>query len=171
MARGSFRLYAPSDDQISIKAIVGSGVLQSINAGEPTIGADANAASWTGAVKIAADADPTTASGHRFTGFAKSDSTDTVAAAGFVDVWLPLPSTIYAGFAKTASLANTQALVDALKFKRVVVDIASTVMTVDTAAADALTNGLVIVGGDSTKSMIYFVIATNVSIFGNTISA
>ena len=171
MARGDFRLYSPSDDQISIRAIVGSGTAQSINAGEPTIGADANAASWTGAVKIAADADPTTASGHRFTGIAKSDSSDTVAAAGYVDVWLPIPATIYAGKSKSATATDTQAEIDALKFKRVVFDLTSTTWSVDTAAADALTNGVLIVGGDYTKSMVYFMIATNVSVFGNTISA
>jgi hypothetical protein len=168
MARGDFRLYAPSMDQISIRAIVGSGTAVSINAGEPTIGANATAASWTGAVKIAADADPTTASGHRFTGIAKSDSTDTVAAAGYVDVWLPIPSTIYSGVAKTSTNANTQALVDALKFKRVIFDVTSTTWSVDTAAADALANGVVIVGGDYTKSMINFLVIPSVSIFGAT---
>lgn len=155
-------------DQISVRAIVGSGTAQSINAGEPTIGANATAASWTGAVKIAADADPTTASGHRFTGIAKSDSSDTVAAAGFVDVWLPIPSTIYAGKAKTAANADTQAEIDALKFKRVVLDLTGTTWSVDTAAADALANGVVITGGDFTKQMIYFLVIPSVSIFGAT---
>lgn len=168
MARGDFRLYAPSDDQVSIRAIVALGTAVSINAGEPTIGANATAASWTGAVKIAADADPTTASGHRFTGFAKSDSTDTVAAAGYVDVWLPIPSTIYAGKAKTATAADTQAEIDALKFKRVILDLTSTTWSVDTAAADALANGVVILGGDYTKSMIHFLVIPSVSIFGAT---
>lgn len=168
MARGDVRLHAPSDDQTSIRAIVGSGTAQSINAGEPTIGADATAASWTGAVKIAADADPTTASGHRFTGIAKSDSSDTVAAAGYVDVWLPIPSTVYSAKAKSVTAANTQAKIDALKFKRVIFDLTSTTWSVDTAAADALANGLVIIGGDFGKNTVHFLIIPSVSIFGAT---
>jgi len=168
MARGDFRLHAPSMDQVSIRAIVGSGAAVSINAGEPTIGANATAASWTGAVKIAADADPTTATGHRFTGIAKSDSTDTAAAAGYVDVWLPIPSTIYSGKAKSAAAADTQAEIDGLKFKRVIFDLTGTAWTVDTAAADALANGVVIVGGDFAKSMIHFLVIPSVSIFGAT---
>lgn len=168
MARGDFTLHNPSQNQFAIRAIVGSGVVQSINAGEPTIGANATAASWTGAVKIAADADPTTASGHRFTGIAKSDSSDTVAAAGYVDVWVPDPTTVYSGKAKTASLANTQALIDGLKFKRVVFDLTGTSWTVDTAAADALANGVVCLGGDAGTSKIYFLVIPSVSIMGAT---
>ncbi len=168
MARGDIKLHAPSEDQVSIRAIVGSGTAVSINAGEPTIGADATAGSWTGAVKIAADADPTTASGHRFTGIAKSDSSDTVAAAGYVDVWLPIPNTIYSAKAKSSTAANTQAKIDALKFKRVIFDLTSTAWTVDTAAADALANGVVIVGGDYAKNIVNFLVIPSVSIFGAT---
>ena len=168
MARGDIKLHNPTDSQFSIRAIVGSGTAQSINAGEPTIGANATAASWTGAVKIAADADPTTASGHRFTGIAKSDSTDTVAAAGYVDVWLPMPGTVYSAKAKTATLANTQALIDGLKFKRVIFDLTGTAWTVDTAATDALANGVVCIGGDYPTSTIYFLVIPSVSIFGAT---
>lgn len=168
MARGDIKIHTPSTDLFSVRAIVGSGTAQSINAGEPTIGADATAASWTGAVKIAADADPTTASGHRFTGIAKSDSTDTVAAAGYVDVWLPMPGTIYSAKAKTSTAADSQAEIDGLKFKRVVLDLTSTTWSVDTAAADALANGVVIIGGDYTKSVIHFLVIPSVSIFGAT---
>lgn len=166
--RGDIRLQNPSQDQFSIRAVVALGVAQSINAGEPTIGADATAASpWTGAVKIAADADPTTASGHRFTGIAKSDSSDTVAAAGYVDVWLPMPGTVYSAKAKTASAADTQAEIDALKFKRVIFDLTATNWTIDTAAVDAAANGVVIIGGDYTKSMINFLVIPTVSVFGS----
>ena len=166
MARNDIKLHNPSQDQFSTRAIVASGAAQSINAGEPTIGADATAASWTGAVKIAATGDPTTASGHRFTGIAKSDSTDTVAAAGYVEVWVPDATTVYSAKAKTASLANTQALIDGLKFKRVTFDLTSSKWTLDTATADAATKGCVILGGDYGTSTIYFLIVPSVSIFG-----
>jgi len=168
MARGDFKLHNPSEDQFSTRAIVASGAVQSINAGEPTISANATAASWTGAVKIAADADPTTASGHRFTGIAKSDSSETASVNGYVEVWVPDATTVYSGKAKTASLANTQALIDGLKFKRVIFDLTGTSWTVDTAAADALANGVVCLGGDAGTSTIYFLVIPSVSIMGAT---
>ena len=166
MARGDITLYQPTSVQPSIDLIVASGTTASIPAGTPTIGSDATAASWTGAVKAAADTDPTTASGHRFSGIAKSDSNETTTVAGTVSVWLPLPNTIYSAKAKTASLANTAALVNGLKLKRVIFDLTSAVWTIDTAAADAAANGILIVGGDFTTSTIYFLITTTVSVIG-----
>jgi len=154
-----------------MRSIVGSGTLQSINAGEPTIGANASAATWTGAVKIAADADPTGVTAHRFTGIAKSDSSDTVAAAGYVEVWVPCANTIYSADAKTASLVASQALIDAMRFKRVVFDLTSTKWSVDTAASDSVANGLVILGGDWTKGEVRFLIIPTVSIIGQIPSA
>lgn len=166
MARGDISLYDPASGQPSIDYIVASGTTASIAAGTPTIGADATAASWTGAVKAAADADPTTASGHRFSGIAKSDSNETSTVAGSVSVWFPFPNTFYSAKAKTASLANTAALVNGLKLKRVVFDLTSNVWTIDTAAADAAANGILITGGDYTTSTIYFIVTTTVSVIG-----
>lgn len=167
MARGDFKLYAPSADQFSVRAIVAAGSAQSINAGEPTLRSAATGAAADGIVKIAADGDPTGADGHMFTGIAKSDSTDTAAAAGYVDVWLPMPGTVYSGKAKSATAANTQAKVDALKFAKVVFDLTSTAWTVDTAATDAVTNGVVIIGGDYAKNTVHFIVTPVVTIFGH----
>jgi len=52
----------------------------------------------------------------------------------------------------------TQAEIDALIGKRVVLDLTAGKYTVDTAAADGATNGIVIVGGDYTQSSINFTI-------------
>lgn len=163
MARGDFKLRDPHNNQMTVRAVVGSGTANSIKAGEPTLDADATGAA-TGKVKIAADGDPTNASAHRFTGVAKSDSDDTAAADGHVDVWLPFSGIVYEGKAKTSTTANTQALVDGLRFKRVVFDLTGTSWTVDAGATDATTNGIVIVDGDYTTTRIYFVVAPHVTI-------
>lgn len=161
--RYDIKLLSPVDDRWSRTPIVASGTAASINAGEPTKGADATAASpWTGAVAIMADGDGTTS--QRFTGIAKSDSDETTTAAGVVQVWLPYPGLIYQAQAKTASTADTSAEVQALFGKRVVFDLTSSKWTVDAAAADASTNGLTIVGGEFQTSTLYFYISSGVSL-------
>lgn len=134
--------------------LVTSGAIATIVAGSPTKGADATAASWTGAVVPMVDGDGTTS--QRFTGLCKSTSTDTAAANGVTTIWMPLPGLIYAAKAKTASLANTAALVQALFGKRVVFDLTSNAWTVDSAAADAAANMVTIIGGDFNTSTLYF---------------
>lgn len=135
-------------------SLVAAGGVATIAAGTPTKGADATAASWTGAVVPMADGDGTTS--QRFTGIAKNTSTDTASVAGAVTLWLPLPGYIYASKSKVASSANTAALVQALFGKRVVFDLTSALWSVDAAAADAAANMLVIVGGDFNTNTLYF---------------
>jgi len=107
-----FTIKSQLTPEFSKKWLVASGTTASIGVGTPTEGTDAAAASpWNGRVGIMADGEGTTS--QRFTGIAKSDSTETAAAAGEVYTWLPLPGLIYSGFAKTASTADTQAEVDA----------------------------------------------------------
>lgn len=115
------------------------------------------AGGWDGNVTIAASGDGTTT--HRIAGLAKAQSTETTAAAGVVEVWMPLPGIFYRGAAKVSTNANTQALIDALKGKRVKIDVTAGLMTVDTAQADASTNTIVIVGGYYQTSTIQFVLA------------
>jgi hypothetical protein len=134
--------------------IVAAGAVTSIPAGTPTKGADATAASWTGAVIPTATGGGTTAD--RFTGISKSDSTDTVAAAGVVTVWLPLPGYVYACKATTLANVNTAALLAALFGKRVTFTLTAGVYTINTAAADAAANMLVISGGDFNTGLVYF---------------
>lgn len=136
-------------------SLVAAGGVATIQAGTPTKGADATAASpWTGAVVPMVDADGTTS--QRFTGIAKNTSTDTAAAAGAVTLWLPLPGYVYAAKSKSAASANTAVLVQALFGKRVIFDLTSSLWTVDAAAADAAANMLVIVGGDFNTNTLYF---------------
>lgn len=136
-------------------ALVTSGGVSTIQAGTPTKGADATAASpWTGAVVPMVDGDGTTS--QRFTGIAKSTSTDTASANGEVTLWLPLPGYVYACKAKTASTADTAAEVQALFGKRVVFDLTSSLWSVDAAAADAAANMVTIIGGDYRTQTLYF---------------
>ncbi len=133
--------------------LVAAGGVSTIQAGTPTKSADAATAA-TGAVVPMVDGDGTIA--QNFTGIAKSDSTDTAAAAGSVTLWLPLPGYVYACKAKTASTADTQAEITALFRKRVVFDLTASLWSVDAAAADALVNCVTIIGGDYQTQTLYF---------------
>ncbi len=149
--------------------LVASGGVATIQAGTPTKGADAAAASWTGAVLPMVDGDGTTS--QRFTGIAKNTSTDTAAAAGNVTLWLPLPGYVYAAKTKLASDANTAAKITALYGKRVVFDLTSSLWTVDSGATDAVANNVVIIGGDYQTQTIWFMYANKGTSIGFCISA
>lgn len=105
-----------------------------------------------------ADAEPVIGTTTAVVGIAASDSTHTASADGTVQVYLVDSSTVLRAKAKSAAAADTDAEVIALKGKRVPFDLTSSVYTVDTAATDGATNGLLIVGGDSSTSSIDFVI-------------
>lgn len=140
--------------------VASGGTPPAINAGEPT------KQSTVGNVAIMVDADGTTS--QQFTGIAKQASSETATVAGVVQIYLPLPGIVYACVAKTATLANTAALVAALTFKRVIWDKISSTFTVDTAAADsASANGLCIIGGEYQTSTLWFVVRVATSIFNN----
>lgn len=135
-------------------AVVASGAVGTIAQGTPTKGADATAATWTGAVLPMVDGDGTTS--QRFTGIAKNTSSETASVAGLVTLWMPLPGIIYAGKSKLASDVNTAAKLLTFFGKRVVFDLTTSVWTVDSGAADAAANSVVIVGGDFNTSMVWF---------------
>lgn len=139
----------------TMKFLVAAGAAATINPGTPTKFSSA------GAVIPMTDANGTTS--ERFTGIAKSTSTDTAAAAGEVYVYVPLPGLIYAAKAKSATAANTQAKIDALLGARLVFDLTGTVgpgltgtWTVDTAGGDGANNCLTIVGGEYQTNTLYF---------------
>lgn len=132
--------------------LVAAGGAATIAAGTPTKSADA-AGAITGAVVPMVDGDGTIA--QKFSGIAKSDSTDTAAAAGTVTLWLPLPGMVYAAACKTTS-ADTAAKLTALFQKHVVFDLTSTTWTVDAAATDALVSCVTIIGGEYQTNTVYF---------------
>lgn len=143
--------------------IVASGTTASIAGGTPT------KESTSGAVAIMVDADGTTS--QKFSGIAKDTSTETASVAGRVNVWMPFPGILYSGFAKSAAAADTQGEIDALMGKRVVFDLTTGDWTVDTAAGNATTNGVIIVGGEFQTSRIIFMISPQVTSFDNPTTA
>lgn len=135
---------------------VASGAVSSIKAGEPVIMTTIGTSQYAA---LAADADPTIGTDYLL-GIAASTSTDTVAAAGTVDVYLPLPGVVYRAKAKSAAAADTDTEIKALANKRTIFDLTSSVWTIDTAAADGATNGLILTGtGDASKSEVDFMIS------------
>lgn len=142
------------------RRLVASGAAASIDRGTPTKEGS------SGAVAIMADGEGTTS--QRFSGIAKSVSTDTAAASGYVETIIPMPGIRYAGSPKVAGAANTQAEIDALAGKRVVFDLTSTDWTIDTAAADDIGNAVVILGGDIIRDVVYFFVThTTLNYFEN----
>lgn len=134
-----------------------------ILAGEPviltTIGTSVYAAA-------AADGDPTIGTDYLL-GIAASDSTHTASVDGTVGVYVPLPGVVYRGKAKSAAAADTEAEILALANKRGVFDLTSSVYTLDTAAADGATNGLIYTGtGDASTSEVDFMISVRTTQLG-----
>jgi len=164
----TFVIKSQLNPEFSIDFLVASGAVGSIGRGVPTKSSDA-AGSATGVVAAMADGEGSTS--QNFTGIAKSVSTDTAAAAGRVTTWMPLPGIVYAGKAKTASTADTQAEVDALRRKRVVFDLTTSVWTIDAAATDAVANCVVIIGGDYRTQTLDFVYRPSGSFLDFAISA
>jgi len=153
MALNNITLVGQAIPEFSTTALVAASA-NLILRGEPSKGADAAAASWTGAVVPMVDGDGSTA--QRFTGIAKSSSTNTAAAAGSLQLWVPLPGYVYEAKAKTAATVDTEAEVIALFGKRVVLDLTGVTWTVDAAAADAVANCVVIIGGDFQTQTLLF---------------
>lgn len=155
--------------------VVASGTTASIARGTPAKRVDVDAATATGSVKIMADgnggmADSTLAASGTFAGLAKDASTETASVAGICNLWFPAPGLVYRGFAKSATAADTQTEINVLMGKRVVFDITTGDWTVDTAAADALLNCIVIVGGIPQTSEILFVVDARLSVIGRQIA-
>lgn len=149
----------PSSEAFSYKRAVAAGAAASIDRGTPTKESST-------AVAIMADGEGTTA--EQFAGVAKSVSTDTAAAAGTVQLFIPLPGLFYFASPKVAGAADTEAEILALCGKRIVLDLTSTDWTVDTAASDGIGNSVVIVGGNPNEDKVYFAIThTTLNFFEN----
>jgi hypothetical protein len=153
----TFTVISQQTPEMASSGLVFSGTSASIGVGTPTKSYDVTAsATWTGAVKIMVDGDGAT--GQRFMGIAKGNSTETASANGAVELWEPFPGLIYNGYTKSSSSADTAAEILALKGKRVVFDLTSTDWTVDAAAADAQVNCVTMLGtGNPTLATVNFV--------------
>lgn len=170
MTRGDIRLRTPIDPAFTQLWVVDSGTTTQLEAGEPADCDDAAAASpYTGEVSVMADGEGTTT--QRFAGICKSDSDETAAAAGEVTTWMPLPGIIYSAKCKLTTDMDTAAEVKAHHGKRVIFDLTGVIWTIDTAAADAVVNQVVIVGGDYRIPECYFMYAYSGTYLNFSISA
>lgn len=153
MAAGDITLRTTNPNPLVVSRQVASGAVGTINQGEPTkTGAQIASTGYYAAIMV----DGNGTSSQEFTGVAKNVSTDTVAADGSVDIFIPTPGIIYAAKALLASAVDTLVEVNQLVGKRVVFDLTAGSWTVDTAAATATTNNVIVTGGDYTTSTVFF---------------
>lgn len=154
MAAGDISLRTSNPNPLALPRLVAAGGISTINNGEPTkTGAQISSTGFY----VAPMVDGNGTSSQEFAGIAKSVSTDTAAADGSLQVFLPTPGIIYAAKALSAAAVDTPIEVNQLVGKRVVFDLTAGVWTVDTAAGTATTNNVVVVGGDYTTSTVFFV--------------
>lgn len=154
MAIANIRIVNNGGSQVAptIK-MLGEAAATDIYAGEPV---KVKSAGSKYAIPLA-DAEPVIGTTTRVIGIAATNSTQTASADGEVYVYDANNSGIvYAAKAKSSTAADTQAEIDALIGKRVLLDLTSSVYTVDTAASDAAANGVLIVGGNADTQEIYF---------------
>lgn len=128
-----------------------------INAGEPC---KAKVGGSKYAIPLA-DAEPIIGTTTAVFGIAQSTSTQTASADGSLSVYMPINGVQYSAKAKSAAAVDTEAEILALIGKRSVFDLTASVYTIDTAAADGATNGLVITGGSFLTGDVYFLIRSS----------
>jgi len=114
-----------------------------------------------------ADAEPVIGTTTPVLGLAKSDSTQTASADGVVDVYVPVPGTVYEIKAKSATAADTLAEIKALEGDRLLIDLTTGSYTIDTAAGDSQTAGFHVVGGNADKKTIHVMLRSGVTIVGD----
>lgn len=112
------------------------------------------------------DGDLTIGTDQPLHGLAVRNSTETSSADGEVELVIPSMELVYEGLEKTASLADTQAEIDALVGESYVLDLTSTNWRIDSASSDGANNAFKIVGGDPTRSALRFIIRTDATFFG-----
>lgn len=128
-----------------------------INAGEPVKIATAGAAY----VVRSADAEPVTGT-PTFVGIAATTSTQTASADGVVEVYRPVQGVVFRAAAKVKTAIDTDAEVLTILNNRTVFDLTGSVYTLDESAADAGTNGLIVVDADPVKGTVDFEVRASV---------
>lgn len=161
--RMGFKIDKGLSQSFEMEWIVASGTTAGIASGSPTklVTADGSVA---GVVVPMVDADGIVTA-ERFTGLAKSTSTETASAAGIIITYAPVAGILYRGSPLVAGSANTQAKINALMGKKVIFDLTANVWTVDTAATDALVNCVVISGGIPASDEVLFTYSPKGTIF------
>lgn len=103
-----------------------------------------------------ADAEPVIGTTTQVMGIAAEDSSHTATVDGYMDVYEFNPGIVYAIKAKSSTAVDTQSEIDALQNDTLLFDLTSSTYTIDTAAGNAATSGLQVVGGDPDEGLVYF---------------
>lgn len=165
MTKGDIQIVEPKNLS-TFTFQVAAGAAISIKAGEPVV-----ATPGTATVALMADAKPSVGTDYLI-GIAACDSTDTVAAAGTVDVYVLKGGEVISMKAKVASAADTAAEIKALANDFLLMDLATTVWTVDTAAGHAIAGGLIATGtGEPENSRVYLWVRAAATFMGSDIAA
>ena len=150
MAKNDFSIQFPVDSGTNRNSqfLVAPGTTSSINAGEFVVKALGSGSGKYAAAFTASQALQPQVGTDYLAGFAKSTSTETTTATGYVEVFYLDPATIYYGNPKTpanfglTSGSLSQATYNAQVGRRVLIDVTAGVHTV--LAADGANNGLVV---------------------------
>ena len=105
------------------------------------------------------DADGTILENMYFLGITAAAGTHSSSAAGYVDVYLDTPGTVYRAKVKTANAANTVAKVDAFTLYRLVIDLTSSKYRIDDTTATAGGQAFIVVGGNPDEDALDFCVA------------
>ena len=161
MAKGDIRIYNPGGhtDVPTLKWQTDAAATD-IYAGEPVKLTGAGSPYATPLV----DGDLTIGTDTQMIGIAASDSTHTSTADGFVEVYMPLPGTVWAMKATTVANVDTAAEILALCGDRVVMNLTSSTYTLDENAGDSATSAFYIIGGDYRDGTMYFTIRTDATV-------
>jgi len=122
--------------------------------GEPVKLTAQSSGAATACVKLA-DGDGVIGTTTQILGIAAGQSTNTASVDGTVEVFRPIQSTIFRAKAKSSTAANTAAKITALLGAMCLIDLTSSVFTIDTAVT-ANTSGFQIVGGDPNTNEVFF---------------
>lgn len=142
--------------------VVAAGTNPTIKAGEP---AKQGGSTVRNQSVLLEDADLTIGTDQPMTGIAAADSTEASSSSGYCDQYVPLPNVKWEIKAKSAAAADSQSEIDNLLGNLYLIDLTSSVFTIDTAGT-AGTAAFLIVGGDPNRSTVYFRIRPDACAFG-----
>lgn len=149
--------YIPTD-----RWVVATGTTGTIEAGEPckqNASADEN-------VVVLADEDLTIATDQPMAGMSATDSTETTSAAGYVNLYVPLPSIKWEIKADVAASADTQAEIDAFIGNLLLIDVTTSKFTMSLTDGNSQTAAFSITGGNPSRSTVFFRIRPDACSFG-----
>jgi|6_EtaG_2_1085325.scaffolds.fasta_scaffold50728_2 hypothetical protein len=145
---------------------VAAGAANTISPGEPVV-----ATPGTATVALAADDTPKVGTDYLI-GIATSESTDTAAAAGTVDVYVFKGGEVVSGAVTTAANADTLTKIRAAALDHVTFNLASGAWTIAMGDGHAIADGLMLTGeGEPENSRVYARVRAGATWVGSDIAA